>query len=332
MKTLITGGAGYIGSTIASACFDRDIDPIVIDDLSRGRKEFTTKHPFYHGDIADGNLIDRIFREHPDIESVVHCAASIVVPESVAYPLKYYNNNVNKTLALIEHIMSNNCSRIVYSSSASIYDSGPALTVDEQSPLNPQSPYATTKMVVELILQDITSATGLHAISMRYFNPVGADPKMRTGQQDPTPTHAMGKLIQASEDGRPFTLTGVDWPTRDGSAVRDYIHVWDLSGAHVEALLHFDGVFAPGEQYVVLNVGTGTGTTVRELIATFEGVVGNPLEIREAERRPGDVAGCYSRSDKAQRLLGWEAQLTIQDAVRHSLEWRDKRPQILGKT
>lgn len=329
MKTLITGGAGYIGSTIASACMDRGIDPIVVDNLSRGREEFTTKRPFYHGDIADGELVDRIFREHPEIESVVHCAASIVVPESVAYPLSYYSNNVCKTVEFIGHIMRNNCSRILYSSSASIYDPGPDLTVDEQSRLNPQSPYATTKMVVELILQDVTSASSLHAISMRYFNPVGADPKMRTGQQDSSPSHAMGKLIQAHKTGTPFTVTGVDWPTRDGSAIRDYIHVWDLAVAHVEALSRFDEVFGAGEHYLVINVGTGTGTTVRELIAAFEEVVGAHSEVRESEPRPGDVVGCYSRSDKAERLLGWTSQLTIQDAVRHSLEWRDKRPHIL---
>lgn len=329
MKTLITGGAGYIGSTIASACVDRGIVPVIVDDLSCGRREFTVGRPFYKGDIADGDLIDQVFNDHPEIESVVHCAASIVVPASVADPLSYYRNNVCKTVDLVEHIVRNKCSRIVYSSSASIYESGPDLTVDERSPINPQSPYARTKMMVELILQDLSSAGPLHAISMRYFNPVGADPDMRTGQQDPAPTHAMGKLIESYETGTPFTVTGVDWPTRDGSAIRDYVHVWDLAVAHVDALSLFDDVFDEGEQYVAVNLGTGTGTTVRELLAAFQEMVGNPAEFSESERRPGDVIGCYSLSDKARRLLGWTAKLTIRDAIRHALEWRQFRHRIL---
>ena len=330
MKVLITGGAGYIGSTVASACLDAGITPVILDDLGKGRAEFTSGRIFYRGDIADGALVDRIFAEHPDVEAVVHCAAKIVVPESVAQPLEYYRNNVAKTIELLEHLLRNDCRRFVFSSSASIYTPGPDFSVDESSPVDPQSPYAATKMMCERILADATVVHPLRVISLRYFNPVGADPKLRTGLQDPKPSHAMGKLIEAYESGEPFPITGIDWPTRDGTAIRDYIHVWDLARAHVRTLERFDAVL-PGERgYEVVNVGTGTGTTVRELVTAFQDAVGDRLLTQDTAPRPGDAVGCFTRSDKARRLLGWTAEKFDKDAVLDSLAWARKRPEILG--
>ena len=329
-KTLITGGAGYIGSTVASACQDAGITPVILDDLSKGREEFTVGRAFYEGDIADGGLVDQVFGEHPDIGAVVHCAARIVVPESVDHPLAYYDNNVSKSIALVEHLLRNGCERLVFSSSASIYVPGPDFSVDESSPVDPQSPYAATKMMLERILADTAAAHPLRVVSLRYFNPVGADPKLRTGLQDPAPTHAMGKLIEAYESGGPFTVTGTNWPTRDGSAIRDYIHVWDLALAHVRTLERFDEV-VPGRQgYEVVNLGTGTGTTVRELVAAFQEAVGDTLAVREAGPRPGDAVGCFTRSDKARTLLGWTAEKTDRDAVLDSLAWARTRRDVLG--
>ncbi len=330
MKTLITGGAGFIGSTVASACLDAGITPVVLDDLSKGRPEFAVGRVFYEGDIADGDLIDRVFTEHPDISSVVHCAAKIVVPESVAQPLEYYRNNVSKTVDLLEHLLRNNCGRFLFSSSGSIYAPGPDFAVDESSPLDPQSPYAATKAVVERVLADVAVAHPLRVLSLRYFNPVGADPKLRTGLQDPAPTHAMGKLIQAYQSGQPFTVTGVEWPTRDGSAIRDYIHVWDLARAHVRALQRFDDVLPGDRGYEVINLGTGSGTTVRELVAAFQAVCGAGLPVRESGPRPGDVVGCFTRSDRARQLLGWSTQKSIEDGIRDSLAWSQRRREILG--
>ena len=154
-------------------------------------------------------------------------------------------------------------------------------------------------------------------LSLRYFNPIGADPKMRTGLQLPRPTHALGKMILAKEEGIPFVITGTDYPTRDGSGIRDYVHVWDLAAAHVAALENLDSLPGPA---TVINLGTGTGTTVRELLDAFNSVADRPIEVREAGRRPGDVVGAYTRIDRAKHLLGWRPQYDVADGIRHSLQ------------
>jgi UDP-glucose 4-epimerase len=322
-KVLIAGGAGFIGSTVASACLDAGITPVIIDNLSSGRIEFTHGRPFYHGDIADGALLDQIFKEHPDIDAVVNAAALIVVPESVAQPLRYYRENVAKSIDFIGHVLRHRCTRYLFSSSAAIYAPGPAFAVDESSPLNPSSPYARSKVMMEQILQDTAAVTSLRVLSLRYFNPIGADPQMRTGLQIRRPTHLLGRLLVAAELAEEFELTGVDWPTRDGSAIRDYIHVWDLARAHIQALRRFDTVLPPshGTGYEVINLGTGLGTTVREFVAAFVAATGHGLKIREAEARPGDVAGAYTGSTRAAELLNWEPQLSLEDAIRDSQRW-----------
>lgn len=332
MKVLITGAAGYIGSTIASACLDDGIVPVILDNLVTGREEFTRDRVFYRGDIADGALIDRIFAEHPDIEATVHCAALVVVPESVADPVRYYRENVSKTIDLVDHLLRNGCERIVFSSSASIYAPGDAGRVDESSPVSASSPYARTKAIMEMALSDIAAATRLRVVALRYFNPIGADPRLRTGLQLANPSHVLGKLSEAYRTGTPFRVTGVDWPTRDGSAIRDYIHVWDLALAHIAALRRFDGVVPAdgGDSYEVINIGTGAGTTVRELLDAFQEVVGDRLTVADAESRPGDVIGCYTGSDKAARLLDWKATHSIAEGIRHALQWAEKRPSVLG--
>lgn len=331
MKVLITGGAGYIGSTVGLACRDKGWDVVVVDDLSTGRAEFTEGTAFYQGDIADHALIARVFEEHPDIAATVHCAAKIVVPESVSDPIGYYRNNVAKTIELLDSLRRAGCTRLLFSSSASMYEPEHDLTVSETSALNPQSPYAASKMLCERIMADVAAATELRTLSLRYFNPVGGDPQLRTGLQNPKPTHALGKLVDAYTYGDVFTITGVDWATRDGSAIRDYIHVWDLARAHVAALEHFDEVCTPEQPYTVLNVGTGTGTTVRELVAAFTEVVGEGnLKVVEGPPRPGDVIGCYTTSGLAQDKLDWQAELSIADAIRTALQWAEIRPERLG--
>lgn len=320
MRVLISGGAGYIGSTVASACLDAGINPVILDNLVTGRREFAEGRDFYEGDIADGALIDRVFAEHPDIEAVIHCAALIVVPDSVADPVGYYRANVSKSLDFVSHLLRNGCSRMIFSSSASIYAAGEDLTVDEDSPLDPQSPYARTKAVCEAMFADIAATQPIRILSLRYFNPIGADPKMRTGLQLRRPSHALGKMLSAREDGVPFQVTGTDYATRDGSGIRDYIHVWDLATAHVAALERFDDLPAS-----VINLGTGAGTTVRELADAFNEVVERPIEVVETERRPGDVIGAYTRTDRANDLLGWRAQYSVAEGIRHSLEWTELR-------
>src|SRR5579862_9808753 len=308
MRVLIAGGAGYIGSTLASACLDSGIGPVVLDSLVAGRRELAAGREFYEGDISDGELIDRIFAEHPDIAAAIHCAALIVVPDSTADPVGYYRANVAKSLDFAAHLLRNGCGRLIFSSSATIYQANEDLTVDEDSPIEPQSPYGRTKAVCEAMFADIAAVQPIRVLSLRYFNPIGADPKMRTGLQLPRPTHCLGQMIQAQQKGVPFLVTGTDYPTRDGSGLRDYIHVWDLAAAHVAALGRFDAL--PGRT-TVINLGTGTGTTVRELVDAFNRVTDRPIQARDAERRPGDVVGAYTRVDRAKGLLGWQAHYDI---------------------
>ncbi|MBA2738067.1 MAG: UDP-glucose 4-epimerase GalE [Nocardioidaceae bacterium] len=330
MKVLITGGAGFIGSTIASACLDAGITPVLLDDLSTGRSEFMVGREAYVGDVADRALLDQILDAHGDIVATVHCAAKVVVPESVADPLGYYRTNVAKTVELVDCLQARGVDRFVFSSSASIYRPDDDLTVDEDSALEPSSPYARSKAMVEQVLADAAEAYPLRVISLRYFNPIGADPQLRTGLQAPAPSHALGKLLQAYERGERFTITGTSWATRDGTGLRDYIHVWDLARAHVAALQRFDQVVTGPHGYSVVNLGTGRGTTVRELVAAFESVVGESLDVDEAEPRPGDVIGCCTRSDKAARLLGWRSELSEADGVRDALAWARRRREVLG--
>ncbi|MBO0815212.1 MAG: UDP-glucose 4-epimerase GalE [Actinobacteria bacterium] len=325
MKVLIAGGAGYIGSTVASACLDAGVSPVIVDSLLTGRQEFAAGRAFYAGDIADGTLIDRIFADHPDIGAVIHAAALVVVPDSVADPIAYYRANVAKSLEFVAHLLRNGCERLIFSSSAAIYRAGADLSVDEDSVIDPLSPYARTKAVCEAMFADIAASAPIRVLSLRYFNPIGADPRMRTGLQLRRPSHALGKMIQAREECVPFVITGTDWPTRDGSGLRDYIHVWDLASAHVAALMRFDTLPGPA---TAVNLGTGTGTTVRELLAAFSRVAG-PVQAREAGRRPGDVAGAYSRIDRAERLLGWQPQYGIAEGIRHSLQWAAMRDQVV---
>jgi len=329
VKVLITGGAGYIGSTVASACVDAGITPVILDNLATGRREFALDREYYEGDIADGALLDKVFGEHPDIDAVVHCAALIVVPDSVSDPIRYYQWNVAKSLELLQHLLRNGCHRLLFSSSAAIYQAGEGGSVDEDSPIVPLSPYGRTKAVCEGMFADIAAGTPLRVLSLRYFNPIGADPQLRTGLQTRYPSHALGRLIQAHQAGEPFQITGTDYPTRDGSGIRDYVHVWDLAAAHVAALQSFDAAL-DGATSLAINVGTGTGTTVRELVAAFNTVVSRPVAVAEAPRRPGDPAGAFTRSDRARRLLGWEPTHTIAEGIADSLRWAEVRDSILG--
>ena len=328
MKILITGGAGYIGSTVGSACEEAGHEVVVLDDLSAGCREFVRDRTFYEGDIADQDLLDRVFSEN-QIDAVVHCAAKIVVPESVDEPLTYYGNNVGKTVALLKGMERNGVHRILFSSSASIYATDEEFKVTEESALDPGSPYATTKFMVELILRDAAHASDLKALSLRYFNPIGSDPKLRTGQQIEHPTHVLGKMIDAWMEDSTFTGTGVEWPTRDGSGIRDYIHVWDLARAHVAALEHLDEV-TTDDPYQVFNIGTGSGVTVKELVKAFEEGTGRSLNVVYGPPRPGDVAGAYTVSRRAKDLLGWSAELTQADGIRDAIAWLPERKKILG--
>ncbi|HEY60032.1 MAG TPA: UDP-glucose 4-epimerase GalE [Anaerolineae bacterium] len=335
MKVLISGGAGYIGSTICSALEDSGHTPIIIDSLVTGRIEFTQGRIFYQGDIADKALINTLFQEQPDIHATIHCAALIVMPESTQKPYEYYRENVGKSLEFFNRLRELGFPRVVFSSSAAIYDTVPGFKVTEQSPLNPTNPYARTKYMMEMILKDFCQSYGMQGIALRYFNPIGADPQLRSGMQTETPTHALAKLVEAQLGRLPeFVITGTDYPTRDGTGIRDYIHVWDLARAHVKAVEDFAGVFSragnPAENYVVINLGTGRGVTVRELVNAFEKVTGQPINKRDGARRPGDAAGAFTNADTARKLLQWEAELSIEQGISDALRWGRKRQEVLN--
>ena len=334
MKILVTGGAGFIGSTISSALMDTGHTPIILDSLVTGREEFTQGRTFYKGDIANDALVQQIFQDHPDIYATIHCAALIVVPESTEKPYEYYRENVGKSLTLFNTLKENGCKRLVFSSSASIYDVVPGFMVTETAPLNPLSPYARTKYMMEMILRDFCIAYGMQGIALRYFNPIGADPQFRSGLQIQKPSHAIGKLVDVQLGNIPqFTITGTDYETRDGTGIRDYIHVWDLAQAHIRAVENFDHAFNhagnPPDNYLVINLGTGRGVTVRELVNAFEKVVGEEINKADGPRRPGDTAGSFCNADTAMRLLGWKANLPIEQGIADSLKWGKIRESIL---
>jgi UDP-glucose 4-epimerase len=331
MKVLVTGGAGYIGSTIATALEAAGHVPVILDHLGAGRREFVGDRAFYAADIADRDTLRRVVADHPDLDCTIHCAARIVVPESVAEPYAYYRDNVTKSLELFDELVSLGKPRIVFSSTASLYAPSETFEVTEESPLDPPSPYARTKRMMELALGDICAATELRAIILRYFNPIGSDPDLRSGIQDRLPSHALGRLVAASRgDIDAFVITGTDHPTRDGTGIRDYVHVWDLARAHVAAVERFDAVLAAeGTPSTIMNLGTGDGVTVRELLAAFERVSGAPVPTREGPPRPGDAVGAYANVAKATRLLGWRAELSLDDAIASALEWGRRREAVL---
>lgn len=334
MKVLITGGAGYIGSTIASVLLDNGHTPIILDSLVTGRREFTRDRIFYEADIADRAMVRRVFSDHPDIQGTIHCAALIVVPESVSRPYDYYRENVVKSMEFFKTLVDLGYPKVVFSSSAAVYDVVPGFMVTEDSPLQPLSPYSRTKFMMEMILKDFCSAYGMQGIALRYFNPIGSDPKMRTGLHIQHPSHLIGKLVEVAM-GREsvFNLTGIEWPTRDGSGIRDYLHVWDLALAHLKAMENFDKAISEGSEdgvnYTVINLGTGNGVTVKEFLAAFENVVAKQLPVSIQPPRPGDVAGAYANADKAKRLLGWKAEKSIEEGIADALKWGKVRDTII---
>lgn len=334
-KVLVTGGAGYIGSTVCSALEDRGHTPVVLDSLVQGRREFTRGRTFYQGDIRDAGLLSRVLDEHPDIGAAIHLAALIVVPESLEEPASYYSANVCGALTLFDTLIRRGVGRLIFSSSASVYASGDTLSVSEDSPLGPLSPYARTKAMTEAILADLCRApdSGARAIALRYFNPIGADPQLRSGPYLARGSHVLGRIMTAAAEGEPFSITGTDYPTRDGTGLRDYIHIWDLAQSHVRAVEGFNGAFArapTSDPFLPINVGTGSGVTVRELVAAFEEASGRPLPHGEAPRRPGDSAGAAADITRARELLGWAPQHTTLEAIRDALRWLARRGEVLG--
>ncbi len=332
MKVVITGGAGYLGSTTAKALERAGHTPVILDSLVTGPRVFVGDRIFYEGDVSDAGLLGRVFTEHPDIECTIHMAARIVVPESVSEPATYYRDNVSKSLELFDRLSRLGQHRVIFSSSASVYAPVDGFEVTEESPVAPSSPYARSKLMTEQMLEDLAAAGRLGAVVLRYFNPIGSDPDLTTGVYDRRPSHVLGQMTMAALGRQDkFTVTGTRHPTRDGTGMRDYLHVWDLAEAHVAAVERFDDALrqASGRSTVV-NLGTGQGVTVRELLAMFETVLGRRIPTVDADARPGDSVGGFANVDKAREVLGWRSRLSIADGVESALGWAERRSQVLG--
>ncbi|TCZ64950.1 UDP-glucose 4-epimerase GalE [Roseicella aquatilis] len=319
---LVTGGAGYIGSHVVLALLDAGLPVVVLDDLSTGRAEAVPPEvPLVRGSTGDGPLLRATLRRHR-VGAVVHLAASLVVPESVARPLGYWRNNVANTLALAEACVAEGVTRLVFSSTAAVYGIPDRLPVDEDTPCRPINPYGASKHAAEGLLRDAAAAHGLAVVALRYFNVAGADPAGRAGQRTAGATHLIKVACEAALGLRPeVAVFGEDFDTPDGTGVRDYIHVTDLAAAHVQALRHL----AMGGDCAVLNCGYGRGHSVREVLRAVERAAGTRLPVRLAGRRAGDPPALVAANGRIRSTLGWRPGFDDLDRiVAHSLAWEGR--------
>ncbi len=317
MTVLVTGGAGYIGSHVVLALRDRGRACIVIDDLSTGSRSLLPGDvELVAADVGDAALVGRLIERHK-ITAIVHLAASTSVPDSIKQPLLYYANNTAKTCALLQAAIEHGIAQFVFSSTAAVYGAPKTQMVDENAPLNPQSPYGTSKLMAETILRDAGSAHGLRFCILRYFNVAGADPALRAGQLK---SGALIKLATQTALGkRPrFEIFGTDYTTPDGSCIRDFIHVTDLAAAHVSALDYL----ARGGPPVTLNCGYGRGYSVLEIVNALKGISGRDFPVDVAQRRPGDIDAIIAANDRIRRSLAWSPQYDdVEVILRHALAW-----------
>jgi UDP-glucose 4-epimerase len=319
MSILITGGAGYIGSHMAHRLVEAGEDIVVLDNLSTGvEKNLPRNVAFVRGDIADQALVAGLVATHK-IDSVIHFAGSVVVPESVEKPLDYYANNTSAARALIEVCVRHQVANFLFSSTAAVYGSPPTIPVCEDGPMAPQSPYGRSKLMTEWILQDAAAAHDIKFGILRYFNVAGADPLGRTGQSTPRATHLIKRACQVATGQAPhLTIFGTDYDTLDGTGVRDYIHVSDLVDIHecVLAYLRNKG------QSILLNCGYGRGFSVRQVAAAVERISGQALKIELAPRRPGDLAIVVADTSKLSEILNWKPRHGDLDTiVTTALNW-----------
>ncbi len=332
MAVLVTGGAGYIGSHTVVQLIEAGLDPIIIDNFSNAKHsvldriaEITGTRPEHvDGDVRDRSLLDGLFADY-DIESVIHFAGKKAVGESVAMPVDYYDNNVSGTIVLIEAMLEADVRTIVFSSSATVYGDPASVPIREDFPVGATNPYGHTKLMVEQILSDVTVAHDDWSVCLlRYFNPVGAHESGRIGE-DPSgiPNNLMPFVAQVAVGRRAhLDVFGGDYPTPDGTGVRDYIHVVDLAEGHLAALRHAAG--RPGRH--VFNLGTGTGTSVLELVHAFGQAAGSPIPYQIVDRRPGDIAQCWADPSRAAEVLGWRARRTIEDMTSSTWKWQTMNP------
>jgi UDP-glucose 4-epimerase len=318
---LVTGGAGYIGSHTVLQLAARGERVVVLDDLSTGFRQAVRDVPLVVGNVGDRKLVDQLLAEH-QVDTIIHFAAHVIVPESVSNPLKYYGNNTCSTRALIEAATHANVKHFVFSSTAAVYGMPSAGVASEETPTAPINPYGTSKLMSEWMLRDVSAATPLRHVALRYFNVAGSDPQGRIGQSTRAATLLIKVACEAAVGKRPYlSVFGTDLPTPDGTGVRDYIHVEDLASAHLNAL---DYLRAGGSS-LVANVGYGHGYSVREVLSSVEKIAGLKLDVREEPRRAGDPPSLIAKCDRVRQLLKWQPKLDdIDTIVRTSLEWEKR--------
>jgi len=322
MTVLVTGGAGYIGSHMLYALLAAGERVIVLDNLSTGFEwAVAAGVPLVVGETGDQNLVSTIIKEH-EVESIIHFAASIVVPDSVADPLRYYKNNTVNSRALIDCAVAGGVPRFIFSSTAAVYGNPAHVPVTEDDALMPMSPYGSSKLMTEIMLRDASAAHGLSHVILRYFNVAGADPELRTGQSTRGATHLIKVAVETALGRRAkMDVFGTDYPTPDGTCVRDYIHVSDLVQAHLDALRHLRS----GGASSTFNCGYGRGFSVLEVIDTVKRVSGVDFRVDLRERRAGDPAQIIAASDRARATLGWQPKLDdLGTIVGHALAWERK--------
>ena len=315
---LVTGGAGYIGSHTVRELCERGVDVVVYDNLSTGHIESIGDANFVKGDLFDTDLLRKTMREY-GVDSVIHFAAYSLVGESMVNPAKYYHNNVAGTLSLLDAMLAENVKYLVFSSSAATYgDCGDGL-ITEDSPQNPTSVYGQTKLMMEQFMQDYDKAYGIKYVALRYFNAAGAHVSGEIGEAHSPESHLIPLILQVPNGKREFiSVFGDDYPTPDGTCVRDYIHVTDLADAHIRALEYLK----KGGKSTHYNLGNGNGFSVKEVIDTVEKVVGKDIKRSIAERRAGDPASLVASSEKIQRELGWKPRFaSLEDIVATAWKW-----------
>lgn len=328
MSVLILGGAGYIGSQTAKLVARAGLEPVVFDNLVYGHRSAVQWGPLVEGDLADRALVDRVLKEHR-ITAVIHFAAYAYVGESVSHPRKYFHNNVVNTLGLLDAMIDNGVRDIVFSSTCATYGEPSQVPISEEHPQKPINPYGETKLVVEKMLHWYQRAYDIRFAALRYFNAAGADPDGEIGEDHDPETHLIPLAIRAAlGQGPALQIFGTDYPTPDGTPIRDYIHVADLAEAHVLALEHL----RKGAENLRLNLGTGRGHSVREVISAVEKIARRNVPTIEVGRRPGDPPSLVADARRAGETLGWRPQYAdLATIVEHAFRWHEGRARALER-
>lgn len=317
---LVIGGAGYIGTHMVKELLFHGREIIVLDNLSTGHQDLNPGGVFVQGDLGDDVLLDLLFKTYP-ISTVMHFAAFSLVAESVVFPLKYYENNIAKTLTLLKVMLKHDIKRFIFSSSAAVYGEPEVIPISEDCPTRPTNPYGFTKLMVENMLQECDRAHGLKFISLRYFNAAGADESATIGERHNPESHLIPLVLKTAKGERENVIIfGADYPTPDGTCIRDYVHVTDLVKAHLLAL----NALESREPSRIYNLGNGRGYSVKQIIEVAEQVTGQKIPVAINPRRLGDPAILVASSEKIKRELGWRPSQDLQSIVKTAWEWHRK--------